>query len=356
MIWLLVACRHPDGGDTGPGSATCDEGELVVVAGVEGAAGRGADGLLATRTWLSLPQDVTPGPGGVFWVDDYNSHLIREVGADGVSHVVVGSGFPGGGEGGPALDEPLDHPTMALPDPSDPNVLWFAATGNHRIGRLSRSTGMVSFPYGTGYPGFEGDGGSASDVWFYRPSSLAFDDRGTMYVSDRMNQVVRAIDATGAISTIAGTPETPGYTGDGGPATEATLDAPAHTETDPGNRLDVRGERLVLADTGNNVVREVDLATGLIQTLAGDGTLGYVDGPADSARFAAPRDVAIAPDGTVYVADAGNAAVRAIDGDGTVRTVATVSYPSGVAVGEDGVVWIADRDDSVVFEVCPPHE
>ncbi|MEQ1569863.1 MAG: hypothetical protein ABMA64_29790 [Myxococcota bacterium] len=352
MIALALACTSPRADRIHTGSE-CTDGDATIVAGVSGYSGRGPDGLPATETWLSLPQDVTPGPGGRFWVDDYNNHLIREVDADGISRVIVGSGFPGGGEGGPALDEPLDHPTMALPDPSDPDVLWFAATGNHRIGRLSRSTATVSFPYGTGYPGFSGDGGPASEAWFYRPSSIAFDPDGTLYVSDRMNQVVRAIAVDGTVATVAGTPEVAGYTGDGGPATAATLNAPAQTETDPGNRLDLRGDRLVLADTGNHVVREVDLVTGAIHTLAGDGTLGYVDGPAASARFAGPRDVAIDAEGTVYVADAGNAVVRAIS-DGEVRTVAAAGWPAGVAVDDDGDLWIADRDQSVILRVCAP--
>ena len=343
MIWWMFGCR-PDPG--------CVEGELEVVAGVPGVAGRGADGLPARETWLSLPQDVTPATDGRFFIVDYNNHMIREVSADGISHVVVGSGFPGGGEGGPALEEPLDHPTMALPDPEDRDLLWFAATGNHRIGLLSLGAGVVSFPYGTGYAGFSGDGAPASEAWFYRPSSLAFGDDGTMYVSDRMNQVVRAIRADGIVSTAAGTPSTSGYTGDGGPATEATLSAQA--ETDPGNRLDVRGQRLVLADTGNHVIREVDLATGLITTLAGDGTPGLLDGAVTSARFFEPRDVAIAPDGTVYVADAGNGAVRAIGTDGEVHTVAVVSYPAGVAVDEDGRLWVADRDEGVILRACAP--
>src|SRR5688500_15131428 len=109
--------------DSAAPEAAC---RVTVVAGVPGLAGRGADGLPATETWLYLPQDVTVGADGTWWVADYNNHLLREIDADGVARVVAGSGFPAGGDGGPALAEPLDHPTMALPDPADPNVLWFA--------------------------------------------------------------------------------------------------------------------------------------------------------------------------------------------------------------------------------------
>ena len=293
---------------------------------------------------------MTVGTDGTWWIADYNNHVVREVGPDGSTRVVVGSGFPSGGEGGSALDEPLDHPTMALPDPVDGNLLWFAATGNHRIGRLDRSASWVEFPYGTGFEGFEGDGSPASKARFWRPSSLAFDDAGTMYVSDRMNQVIRAIDTTGVIRTVAGTPGASGYAGDGGPASEALLNAPTWTETDPGNRLDVADGRLVLADTGNQVVRKVDLSTGTITTLA-DG-------------FLEPHDVAIGPDGRVYVADSGNACVRVLDGEEEPQTVAGVCgepgdpadgrlrFPVGVEVDAAGMIWIADRDSHLVLRLC----
>ena len=114
-----------------------------VVAGVPGVGGRREDGLPATETWLSMPQDVAIGKDGVWWIADYNNHLVREVDVHGIARTVAGSGFPGGGDGGPALQEPFDHPTMALQDPADPELLWIAATGNHRIALLRRSAGWI---------------------------------------------------------------------------------------------------------------------------------------------------------------------------------------------------------------------
>jgi DNA-binding beta-propeller fold protein YncE len=350
MSWLmgLLACDEPPS-DELPSKEPCVQ--LEVVAGIPGVAGAGVDGRAATETMLSQPQDVTVAADGTWWVDDYNNHRVRQVDADGVSHVVLGSGFPGGGEGGSARAEPLDHPTMVLPDPELPGVLWVAATGNHRIGRLDLEASLVAFPYGTGFSGFEGDGGPASEAWFWRPSSLAFGDAGVMYISDRMNQVVRAISPDGIVMTVAGTPGAAGYAGDGGPATEALLNAPEPTEPDPGNRLDVRDGRLVLADTGNHVVREIDLATGRIETLA-SGLL-------------APHDVAIGPDGTVYVADTENACVRAVGPDGELTTAlgtcgepgtvdeGLLTWPVGVEVTDDGILWVADRNQHVVVRSCP---
>ena len=341
-------------------STAIDCDDLVeVVAGVPGIGGRGPDGVAATETWLSLPQDVALAPDGRWWVVDYNNHFVREVDRTGISRIVAGSGFPSGGDGGPALEEPLDHPTNAVLDPHDDAVLWVAASGNHVVARVDLADSWIDTSYGDGgSEGFAGDGGPASEATFSRPSSVGFDDGGTLYVSDRMNQVVRAITTDTTIDTIAGTPGVAGYTGDGGPALAATLNAPAWTEFDPGNRLDVRGSRLVLADMGNDAVREIDLTTGVIRTLAGP-----------DAGLVGPHDVAIAEDGTVYVADSGNHCIRRITPSGVVEVVAgqcgvegpaetsvpssdaTFAFPVGVAVG-DGQLWITDRNNQTIRRMC----
>ncbi len=359
---LLTACVGPDpsdASDTDTAEAPlppCERlGVLCVVAGLPGEAGRGGDGEAATATRLYLPQDVTVAHDATWWVADYNNHLIREVDADGVAHVIAGSGFPGGGEGGPALAEPMDHPTMVVPDPVDPDVLWIAATGNHRIGRLARGESLITFPYGTGEAAFGGDGGPASAAAFHRPSSVAFDSDGALYVSDRMNQVVRRVSVDGTVTTVVGTPRESGYDGDGGPASEARLNAPSDTEMDPGNRLDLRDGRLALADSGNGAVRVVDLGTGIIDTV--------LDG------LDRPHDVAIGSDGTIYVADTGASCVRALSPEGDATVVAgrceepgpataevdaadaTLDYPCGVFVDDRGFLWIADTHNHVIRRI-----
>jgi DNA-binding beta-propeller fold protein YncE len=354
-MWWLGCDDRPSVAEAGE----CTPGRVDVVAGVPGFAGRGADGLPADETWLFQPQDVAVGPDGVWWIVDYNNHLIREVGADGITRVVVGSGFPSGGDGGPALEEPLDHPTMALS--VEPGALWFAATGNHRIGLADLDAATVSFPYGTGFTGFQGDGGPAADAWFWRPSSLAFSGDGTMYVSDRMNQVVRAIAPDGTISTAVGTPGVPGYDGDGGPAAAATLNAPEPTETDPGNRLDVAGQWMLIADTGNSAIRQVDLTTGIIDTWLG---------PADG--LLRPHDVAIGSWVAVadtdqhrvrvyfatgeWMADAGEAGVEGPADPRVSAEDAHFGAPIGVAWAPDGSLLIADRNNHVIRRWCKPYE
>ena len=329
---------------------------IHTVAGVAGQAGLGADGGKAENAALYLPQDGEYGPDGVWWIADYNNHRIREVDAAGKIRTIAGSGFPGDGPQGPALAARFDHPTMVEPDPVDPNVLWIAATGNHRIVKLNRGAGTVSWYAGTGLAGSSGDGGLATSASFERPSSLAFAG-GAMYISDKVNQTIRRVGPDGVVSTIAGTAGTRGYAGDGGPAVDALLNSPPGQETDPGNRISANDEAIWVADTGNHVVRRIDLATGIITTVAS----GLLD----------PHDVAVAPDGTVYVADTGNHCIRRIELDGALTTVAGVcgtagyagddgaatdallDWPAGVAVGPDGRVLVADTHNQVVRELRP---
>jgi hypothetical protein len=359
MVVALIACVEPSppGGaapaPSDPRRPSCAEaGVACVVAGISGRAGLTADGRPAVETMLYQPQDATPTADGGFWIADFNNHVVREVGADGIARVRVGTGFPSAGEGGPALEEPIKFPSMAAPDPVDAGVMWIAIPGLHELARLE--DGWLELPYGVPQAGYAGDGGPVAFAQFAYPSSIAFGDDGALYVSDRMNQVVRRI-RDGTIETVVGTPLTEGFAGDGGPADEALLSAPIDDQLDPGNRLDVRGARLVIADTGNDVVREVDLATSQIRTLA-DG-------------FVEPHDVVIADDGTVYVADTGEACVRAIDPDGGVAIVAGTcgepgpfeselpatearfQAPTGVALGPDGALWITDSGSHVVVRV-----
>ncbi len=344
-------------------------GLLCVVAGMPGQAGLSAEGLPATQSRVYLPSDVVPDEGApaTFFLIDDNNHIVRHVDDDGGLRMVAGSSFLGDVPEGPARDSSLNHPSSAVLDPHDPTVLWVAATGNHRVKRVDLTADWLTSEVGTGDPGWAGDGGAARDALLQRPTSIAFDDDGALYVSDKLNHVLRQITPDGVIQTWAGSAGRRGYAGDGGPARDALLQSPLGLELENSNRLTVRGDRMVIADTGNHVLREVDLRTGDIRTLAGRGTPGYDPGVTDplAARLNNPYDVEIDDAGGVWFSDTGNHCVRYLSpageltdeigtcgaaGEATEAVApeeATMSWPSGVAV-RDGWLWICDTHNHVV--------
>lgn len=358
---LLVACHE-----------TCDRpGVICTIAGVAGQAGLGPDGEPAISSPLYDPEDVAVGPDGTVYIADDNNHAIRAIDAEGLLHIVAGGAFLGDGPEGPARESSFNHPASITVDPADPNILWIAATGNHRIKRLDLDAGHVSIAAGTGEPGFVGDGGLAVNAELNRPSSVAVTADGSRYVSDKLNQVIRCIQPDDTIVTWAGQPERRGYAGDGGLAGEALLHAPEGQEYDPGNRIAIGNGSMWVADTGNHVIRRVDLITELITTVAGRATPGYDPDVtrALDARLNLPHDVAVGPRGEVYIADTGNHCVRALQLDGTLTVIAgtcgasgfagdggeatsaRLSSPGGIAVDAEGDLYIADTENHVVRRV-----
>lgn len=226
---------------------------------------------------------------------------------------------------------------------------------------------------GTGADGSSGDGGSAiaATLW---PYSVAVDGSGVVYVLDvrasqdnsRRNGVIRKIGTDGTISAYAGMGVV-GYAGDGGPATQAQFNLPW------GLAVDGRGN-LHISDSFNNRVRRIDAATGIITTFAGTGTGGFSGdgGPATQAQLNGPRGIAFGPDGSLFIADAFNYRVRRVAPDGTISTIAgnglqtipaqgvngptlaaSLGIPQEVAVDGDGLVYIGDVANARVFRVGP---
>jgi hypothetical protein len=167
---------------------------------------------------------------------------------------------------------------------------------------------------GKGSVGYSGDGGLATNAEFNLPYSVKFDHSNNLYIADWKNHVIRKIDNSGIITTIAGT-GSGGYSGDGGPASTARLRAPVDIAFDAiGN--------IYIDDNGNNAIRKVTM-DGTITTIAGTGVLGYNgDGiPATSAKLYAPLGLVFDNAGNLYFSDEGNARVRKIDNSGIISTV-----------------------------------
>ena len=233
----------------------------------------------------------------------------------------AGTGEAGaGGDGGPATEAQLSEPRGLAVDGS--GNLYVSDSGNGRIRRID-AEGVITTIAGTGGRGFSGDGGPATEAQFAALAYLAADELGNLYVSDSGNHRIRRIDTEGVITTIAGT-GVRGFSGDGGPATEARFSAPG------GLALDGSGN-LYVADSGNNRIRRID-AEGVVTTIAGSGPVfsqgGYSGdgGPATEAQFALPRGLALDGSGNLYVADSGNQRIRVIRPPGE-RNPVTNEFP-----------------------------
>jgi DNA-binding beta-propeller fold protein YncE len=345
-------------------------GAICAFAGT-GYPGLGAEGEPRLDSPLYLPQDVAVGPDGRVWLVDWNNHRVRVVEADGRVFTALGSGQPGNAVDGPAREVLLERPTHVGFDGQGRAVL--SAWGNARVMRLEESSGRLETIAGTGKRSFSGDGGPALLATVDLPVSTALGPDGSLYVADQGNLRVRRVDTAGLISTVAGSGEE-GFGGDGGPATEARLQGPVGQGAWPSGKIAVDGAgNLYIADSGNQRVRRVT-PEGRIDTVAGSGEeVGEIgEGvPALQARLARPTEVAVGPEGSLYLAHTDHSCVRRLDAQGRIHTVAGVcgeagnsgeggpatsallSRPFGIDVGPDGTLYIADTFNHRVLTVRP---
>ena len=272
-------------------------GVLEQVGVIETLAGTGwedfsGDGGPAPRASLRFPRAVAADAAGSVYVADPRDHRIRKVAPNRIITTLAGTGrccFDG--DGGPASEARLDHPEAVAVDGSG-NV-YVADSGSHRIRRID-AAGVITTFAGTGERGYGGDGGPATEALLNAPSGIAVDRMGNVYVADSWNHRVRRIDGRGTITTIAGTGLWD-YGGDGAAATRAQLAHPSSVAVDAAGNVYV-------ADSWNHRVRRID-SSGVISTLAGTGEQGDGGdgGPAAEATLAFPAAVAVDPSGTVYV-------------------------------------------------------
>jgi sugar lactone lactonase YvrE len=240
----------------------------------------------------------------------------------GTIDTVAGSGRKGyAGDGGPAADAPLDQPFHCDLDAA--GNLYVAEAGNHCVRRVDRKGGTITTVAGTGAKGYTGDGGPATRATLNEPYAVAVDSNGDLYVVDRLNAVIRkVVGKTGVITSVAGNGRK-GYAGDGGPAVDAMLREPNDC------CLDGKGG-LLIADVADWRIRRLDLKAGTISTFAGTGRpAGKVDrsrlgdgGPAAEAVLYGARAVCVDGRGNTYVCEREGNAVRKVDARGVITTVA----------------------------------
>ena len=186
--------------------------------------------------------------------------------------------------------------------------------GNSMVVRVDPS-GAVTTVAGTGEPGFSGDGGPATEAQLNGIQDVAFGRGGNLYIADEFNNRIRKVDPSGVITTFAGTGK-PGFSGDGGPAVEARFKGPSGVAVDQAGNV-------YIAEAGNHRIRRVD-SSGNIETVAGGGKKGVLaeGGPATKAGLLWPAKVWVGAEGSLYIADAGSARVRKVDPSGVITTVA----------------------------------
>jgi serine/threonine-protein kinase len=287
------------------------------------------------------PWDIAIDGNGNMYVTDYGSHRIRKISPDGV--VTTFAGSTAGYADGTGTAAQFNGPTAVTTDAAG-NV-YVTEDVNHRIRKITPE-GVVTTIAGSG---FEGDNdGQAAIARFGKPSGIAVDAAGNLYIGDVNNHRIRKISTNGVVTTFAGS--TAGYAD--GTGTAAQFNGPT------GLAIDADGN-LYVADSYGHRIRKVTPA-GVVTTLAGNGTDGYADGMAADAQFNEPWNIAVRADGTVLVADYKNHRIRMIAPDGTVTTIAgtgtagnadgigtaaSFNEPGSVAIDAAGNIFVTDNQN-----------
>jgi sugar lactone lactonase YvrE len=272
---------------------------ITTIAG-SGTTGYSGDGFPATAALINSVGIAASHDGNIYVT---NGNAIRKIDASGIITTIAGSSISGySGDGGPATAAKFNGINGMAFDNS--NNLYVCDADNFVVRKIN-TTGIVSTIAGNGTSGNSGDGGAATAAQLKSPTGVVVDAAGNIYVADNAGHAIRKVNASGIISKVAGTGAT-GYTGDGGAATAATLHFPADVTIDASGNL-------YIADLYNNVIRKVN-TSGVITTYAGNGTSGFSGdgGNATACAMSQPWGLTIDASGNLFVADYQNARIRKI--------------------------------------------
>lgn len=314
---------------------------------------------------VGQPFGLEFGPDGDLYVCEVENHRIRRWNLPtGQSQLVAGTGEKGyRGDGGPAAKAQLNEPYEVRFDAAG-NV-FFVEMQNHIVRRIDAATGTISTVAGAGSPGYNGDEGPATTIQLHNPHSIALDDQDRLYIADIGNHRIRRVDLRrGTLDTIAGNGERK-LPHDGQLARGNPLLGP--------RALFVAGRTLWIALREGHSVWKMDLDAGRLAHVAGTGRQGYTgdNGPALEATFNGPKGIALSPAGDVYIVDTENQVIRRLDlpnglvatvagagpkargygGDGGPATTAQMDRPHGICIGPDGALYIGDSNNHRVRRV-----
>jgi DNA-binding beta-propeller fold protein YncE len=356
-VGCLLTCGYPE-------IAAASRPVIEVVAGTGVAENNGDEGP-ADSTNIGSPFGVEIGPDGALYITEVHNHRVRRL--DLITRklaTVAGCGRRGySGDGGLAVDAELNEPYEVRFD-RDGNM-YFVEMMNHLVRRVDAKSKQISTVAGNGQQGFSGDGGPAVGAMLDHPHSIAMDDRGAIYIADIGNHRIRHVDPkSGIIETISGNeqrqPPQEGQTAKGNP-----LFGP--------RALFIDGRTLWIALREGHSVWRMDLTDGVLHHVAGSGEAGYGGdgGPAIGAKFNGPKGIAVASNGNVFVVDSENNVIRRIElTSGLIATVAgnksqagsegerqddplraKLKQPHGVCVAPDGALFIGDTRNHRVLRV-----
>jgi Secretion system C-terminal sorting domain/Bacterial Ig domain len=349
---------------------------IQTIGGTHGSGGYGGDNIAATATKFNFQYMINLDAAGNLYIADNGNARIRKIDATtGIVTTVAGNGTGGSiGDGTPATAAELGasggpNPGVVGVAVDASNNIYIGDATNNKIRRVDGVTGIITTLAGTGTAGSTGDGGPASAALLSGPRGVAVDAAGNVFFADAGNNKIRMVTiSTGIITTVAGN-GTAGYTSDGVVATTTKINSPRGVWVDA-------SENVYFADYSNNRIRMVSSATGIIYTVAGNGTAGYTaDGVvATTTKINGATDVKVDAAGNIYVADAGNNRVRVVNtsgiintiagsasaagwaGDGSLATAAAVKMSSPVSIAVEpntNYFYISDRNNDVIREVRP---
>lgn len=334
---------------------------ITTVAGI-GAGGYTGDGGQAISEALNGPNGIAFDAAGNMYISDYDNCRIRKVSTAGIITTVAGTGSCGfSGDSGSATAAKIKLPNGVAFDGA--GNMYIADLGNARIRKVNTS-GIITTVAGNGTFGGSGDGGPATAAALAQPQGITLDAVGNLYIADYASNVVRKVNSSGIISTVAGNGNR-GYSGDGGPATAAQLDAPT------GVACDALGNLYISDFSRGGSVRKVN-PSGIITTIAGTGSCGSLScgdgGPAIAAEMYNPYGLTVDASGNVYITDTDNHKVRIVktsgiiytiagngigyySGDGGLAIAAELKYPGGAALDAGGNLFICDQGNNVIRKV-----
>jgi sugar lactone lactonase YvrE len=335
-------------------STTISNAQRIVT--ISGGAGDGRDALKAQ---LFFPSAVTIDGAGNIYIGDEGTHSIRKV--DATTRIIslyAGNGIEGLKDNIQALEASLSDPSGIITDGS--GNIYFADQVSSVIRKIDGNTGIITTIAGTGAFGFAGDGDSPRNAKFSSPSTIAIDAVGNIYVADTGNKRVRKINfANRIIATVVGN-GIGGFSGDGGPATEASISSVDGIAIDqPGN--------IYLSDPENYRIRKVNVLTGLIETIAGNGEQGYSgdDGFAINAKLSGPHDLFLDKQGNLIFLDGQRVRsinltttiISTIGGGGTtyeeggLAESTLIDTPSGLTSSDNGDIYFSEYRNAVVRKI-----